>query len=74
MSSVGLEMALAVIFGWGIGYWLDKKYDTDPYLMLVGLMFGIAAGFNGLIRTTNEVKAQNRRDVEALSLAQKGEV
>lgn len=57
-------MAVATLLGWGIGYWLDGKYDTGPYLMIVGLLFGVAAGFNGLIRTANEVNARNRRDAQ----------
>tara|TARA_R110002073_G_scaffold225022_10_gene385532 strand:- start:12513 stop:12845 length:333 start_codon:yes stop_codon:yes gene_type:complete len=63
VSSVGLEMALATGIGWGIGYWLDSKYETAPWLMLVGLLFGVAAGFNGLIRTANQVQANAARDV-----------
>ena len=60
-------MAVATLVGWGIGYWLDGKYDTGPYLMIVGLIFGVAAGFNGLIRTANEVNARNKRDAVALA-------
>ncbi len=62
VSSVGLEMGVATGIGWGFGYWLDGKYDTGPWLMLVGLLFGIAAGFNGLIRTTRQVNANAARD------------
>ena len=67
MSSVGMEMAVATLIGWGIGYWLDGKYDTGPYLMIVGLFFGVAAGFNGLMRTANEVNARYRREAEQLA-------
>lgn len=66
VSSVGLEMAIATVAGWGIGYWLDGKYDTGPWLMLVGLGFGVAAGFKGLIRTANEVNARAARDREVV--------
>lgn len=65
VSSVGLEMAIATGIGWGIGYWADTKFETGPWLMLVGLLFGVAAGFNGLIRTAKQVNAnaaQNARD------------
>lgn len=48
-SAVGLEMGIAVAIGYGVGQWLDKKFDTEPYLMIVMLMFGIAAGFKGII-------------------------
>lgn len=48
LSSVGIEMGVAVAIGWGIGYWLDKKLGTKPWLMLVFLLFGVAAGFKGI--------------------------
>lgn len=61
VSSVGIEMAVATLIGWGIGYWLDGKLGTSPYLMLVCLLFGVAAGFKGLIRAANEVNQRNRQ-------------
>ncbi len=61
-ASVGIEMAVATGIGWGIGYWLDNKYDTGPWLMLVGLLFGVAAGFNGLIRTAKQVHGRSQED------------
>ncbi len=67
VSSVGMEMAVATLIGWGIGYWLDGKYNTGPYLMIIGLLFGVGAGFNGLIRTANEVNARHRKDAETLA-------
>lgn len=61
-SSVGIEMAVATGIGWGIGYWLDNTFATGPWLMLVGLLFGVGAGFNGLIRTANQVHNRSRED------------
>jgi ATP synthase protein I len=62
VSSVGLEMAVATGVGWGIGYWLDRKLSTGPYLMLTFLLLGVAAGFKGLLRAAKEV---NRRHLES---------
>jgi hypothetical protein len=42
MASVGLEMAVATVLGWGIGTWLDNRFDTGPWLMLLFLLLGIA--------------------------------
>ena len=58
VSSVGIEMAVATFAGWGAGYWLDNRFETGPWLMLVGLLLGVAAGFKGLIRTARQVNAQ----------------
>lgn len=62
MASVGIEMALSVVVGWAIGYWLDKQFDTSPYLMFVFLGFGIAAGFRGLIRVAKRASRDATND------------
>lgn len=49
-TSVGLEMAVAVVLPLLLGIWLDKKAGTSPWLMLVCLGFGFAAGVRGLWR------------------------
>ena len=48
LSTVGLSMAFAIGLGAGIGYWLDKKLGTDPWLFFVFLVFGIVAAFRNL--------------------------
>ncbi len=58
-SALGLEMGVAVIIGYGLGWWLDRKFGTKPYLTIVFLLFGIAAGFRGLIRAAREVAASD---------------
>jgi ATP synthase protein I len=48
LSTVGLAMALSIALGAGIGYYLDKKLGTKPWLFFVFLGFGIAAAFRNL--------------------------
>jgi len=37
------------LLGLGLfGYALDKKFDTSPYLLLVGLLLGVAVGLYDL--------------------------
>jgi ATP synthase protein I len=54
LASLGLEMGVAVFVGWWFGSWLDRQWDTAPWMMLMFLLFGVAAGFRGLIRAANE--------------------
>jgi ATP synthase protein I len=49
-------MGLAVVLGWFMGHWLDGKLGTDPYLMLLFVMCGVAAGFKGVIRVARQAK------------------
>ena len=49
-ASLGMSVAISIFIGLFIGIWLDKKFDTDPVLMFIGLALGIAAGFSNIIR------------------------
>jgi len=47
-SSLGFSVALSIFIGLGIGVWLDRKFETAPWLTLIFLVFGIAAGFRNI--------------------------
>ena len=47
-SSIGLSVALSIFIGLACGLWLDRKFDTSPWLMFVGLGMGIAAGYRNI--------------------------
>ncbi len=48
--SVGIEFAAAIGIGMAIGYWLDRWLGSEPWLMLVFLALGFAAGIRNLLR------------------------
>ena len=47
-STIGLAMALSIVLGALVGYYLDKWLDTSPWLSLVFLGLGIVAAFRNL--------------------------
>lgn len=49
-SSIGLELGLSVAIGLLVGWWLDQRLGTQPWLMLLWLVFGLIAGFRGIFR------------------------
>jgi len=49
-ASLGMSVALSIVIGLALGYWLDKQFDTQPVLLLVWLAFGIAAGFSNIYK------------------------
>jgi ATP synthase protein I len=65
-ASLGLEMGLAVAIGAGFGWFLDSRLGTAPWLLLVFLLFGVAAGFKGMIsaarRATTDVASNPPKD------------
>lgn len=60
-SAVGIEMALCVAIGLGVGFWLDRELDTGPVLMLVFLGFGIVAGYRAMVRGARDAWRATRR-------------
>ena len=49
-GAVGFQLAATVIGGLFFGSWLDKKFGTDPWLTVIGLVLGSVGGFYNLIR------------------------
>lgn len=47
-SSLGFSVSLSIFIGLGIGVYLDRRLDTSPWLTLVFLGFGIAAGYRNI--------------------------
>jgi len=47
-STVGMAMALSVAIGAAVGYYLDKYFETGPWLTFIFLGLGIAAAFRNL--------------------------
>jgi ATP synthase protein I len=65
-SSVGLEVALAVIVGFFVGHWLDERFDTAPVLMLVFIVLGTASGMLNLYRGAKRaMREQEQQDRDA---------
>jgi ATP synthase protein I len=61
LSSIGMTLVLATVIGLAGGYFLDRWLGTSPWLILIGLGLGIAAGFVNLFRS---VKRAERDDVK----------
>ena len=47
-SSIGFAVAFSIFIGLGIGVYLDRKFDTHPWLTFVFLGMGIAAGYRNI--------------------------
>jgi ATP synthase protein I len=40
---LGLSLAVSLLLGLGVGYWIDGKLGTRPIFLLVGAALGMAA-------------------------------
>jgi ATP synthase protein I len=70
VASVGLEMAIAVVLGTLGGSRLDEWLGTRPWLALIGMFLGVAAGFRGVLRVARQhekaMKAKDARERQRL--------
>ena len=55
-SSLGLQVAISILLGVGIGIFLDRFFDTAPIFLFVFLCLGIAAAFRNLLLAVNRSK------------------
>jgi ATP synthase protein I len=51
LSTVGISFVLAILIAFACGYYLDKWLGTGPWLVLLFLGFGLAAGILNVYRT-----------------------
>lgn len=54
-SSAGLSLVIATVIGYFAGSWLDEKFHTTPWIMLVLTLMGIVAGFIEVFRISAEI-------------------
>lgn len=49
-GTLGLEMGAAVVIGLLIGIYLDRRFNSEPWLTLIFLGFGFTAAVRNLLR------------------------
>jgi F0F1-type ATP synthase assembly protein I len=58
----GLQMAAGIVFMGFLGYLLDLHWSTQPWLMVVGIVFGAGAGMYLFIRTAIAVGSKEKQE------------
>jgi ATP synthase protein I len=60
LASVGLTFVVATAGATLGGYFLDRWLGISPWLTLIGLVLGVAAGFRELFRALKRAERQER--------------
>jgi len=64
-SSLGFQVALSIFIGLAIGVYLDRRFDLYPWLTLVFLGLGIAAGFRNIwLAIIKSERSPQERDIK----------
>ena len=53
-GNIGIDFAITVLVGFGIGYMLDRWLHTTPLFMIVGVLWGVVSSFFSLYRKIKE--------------------
>lgn len=53
---IGVELVVATTVGGGLGLLGDRYFGTQPWLMLVGIVLGVAAGFRNIQRAIQQMQ------------------
>lgn len=61
-GSIGLHMVSGIAVGTGIGYFLDKWLDTDPWMTGIFMIIGIVAGFKNVYLDTKRLVASQKQE------------
>jgi ATP synthase protein I len=56
LSTVGITLVAATVIGYFIGFYLDRLFGTSPWLTILFLLFGIAAGFKNLFDQAKKIE------------------
>ena len=68
-----IELVAGLGIGFGMGYGLDQLFGTAPWLMIVFIFLGLAAGIKTMMRSAAEVQKKQAANVAADGESQDGQ-
>ncbi len=57
----GTMLIVPMIVLGGLGYWMDRRLGWEPWLLLAGLILGMASGFLSFFRLVLPPRGKNDR-------------
>ncbi len=62
-STIGLRVVFSVLIGGGIGWWLDKRFNSSyHWLLFLFLFFGIIAAFKAMFYEVKRERRNSNKD------------
>jgi len=64
--NLGTQMAATILVLGGAGWWIDSKWQSAPWGLIVGLMLGAAVGLTQFLRMIQQLlkKPQEQHEEE----------
>lgn len=60
-TTIGLQLVSATFIGLAVGYFLDRWLGTKPWLTIVMLVLGVAAGFKNVYEEVKRIQEYDRK-------------
>ena len=67
-----IELVAGIGIGFGMGYGLDALFGTTPWLMIIFVFLGLAAGIQTMMRSAKEVQSMREAEEAADDDAPRG--
>ena len=64
-AGLGLQFAVAIIAFLYLGQWIDRKFGTEPWFLIIGVFTGASAAFYSMYRKLMAVQAREDAEREA---------
>lgn len=62
LTAVAFEFTGSIAAGVIVGWFADGRFDTAPWLLIVGTLLGTAAGFTRMVQILRHVQRRMRDD------------
>lgn len=64
VGNIGLQLVVSTFVGLAMGYFLDKWLGTGPWLLILFLLAGIAAGFRDVYREAMRLQRKGAAEAQ----------
>ena len=62
LIGVGFYISFCIVGGVLLGLWLDRKLESEPIFVLLGLVLGLVAAFWGVYQMLTPFMKDNKRE------------
>jgi Putative F0F1-ATPase subunit (ATPase_gene1). len=59
-AGLGIQLAVSILLFLYVGQWLDKKFGTDPLLLILGVFTGAGLGFYNMYHVLTAAQRKDR--------------
>lgn len=59
-ARMSLELVVGIVFGLGLGWFIDRGFGTKPWFMIIFMFLGLAAGVANIVRMAKNLQRDQK--------------